>query len=509
MLAEALPLAAGLGIDPARVDCDADNVASRRVIERGGGVDEERDGSLYFWVPTTPLYERPPARSGSMSRCAPFDGPVRHAYVHVRSAAPSATTAISPRGRSAVGADGRAGAEAAPARRLRGRRRRRVGARADGSRRAPPPYAVSRRRHAEPAAAGAARAAARSSGRTSRRTRKSPSRPIRRTPTTTTPCGAAAAPLGGGAAAERGVRVSLGAQSFSPELRAVLGRTAQADPAEAFLRLREAGVANAGLDLIHGIPGQTPELLAADIAAVLESASRPRLLVRAGRDRGNGAGDANRGRPAGRTRRPCRPTRWTTSARPATGASSASLPRRLRLVRGQQLRPAGAAGAPQRGVLARPALPRPRPRRREHRRRPALDERRRSGRLGGGARGRRAASTRSRDARPGDPRPRALPPGCPLRPARLARRGGRRHRSGRRPQPRRRWIGFPAQWYNPRDAKGEARSRRGMRAPVLRFPHLEGGRLPLTARQTGPADRHRRVHRARRAGRVQAPQRGA
>ncbi len=65
------------------------------------------------------------------------------------------------------------------------------------------------------------------------------------------------------------MRISLGAQSFSPELRAVLGRTAQADPADAFRRLRAAGVANAGLDLIHGIPGQTPELLAADIAAVL------------------------------------------------------------------------------------------------------------------------------------------------------------------------------------------------------------------------------------------------
>jgi GNAT superfamily N-acetyltransferase len=54
MLAAALPLAAALGIDPARMDCEAGNVASRRVIERNGGVlDEERDGSLFFWVPTT------------------------------------------------------------------------------------------------------------------------------------------------------------------------------------------------------------------------------------------------------------------------------------------------------------------------------------------------------------------------------------------------------------------------------------------------------------------------
>lgn len=53
MLAAALPLAAELGIDPARVDCDVANTASRRVIEKNGGVlDEERDGSYFFWVPT-------------------------------------------------------------------------------------------------------------------------------------------------------------------------------------------------------------------------------------------------------------------------------------------------------------------------------------------------------------------------------------------------------------------------------------------------------------------------
>jgi predicted acetyltransferase len=54
MLAAALPLAAALGIDPARIDCDVGNVASRRVIEANGGVlDEERDGSLFFWAPTS------------------------------------------------------------------------------------------------------------------------------------------------------------------------------------------------------------------------------------------------------------------------------------------------------------------------------------------------------------------------------------------------------------------------------------------------------------------------
>jgi predicted acetyltransferase len=54
MLAAALPLAAGLGVDPARIDCAAGNAASRRVIEANGGVlDGERGGNLYFWVPTT------------------------------------------------------------------------------------------------------------------------------------------------------------------------------------------------------------------------------------------------------------------------------------------------------------------------------------------------------------------------------------------------------------------------------------------------------------------------
>jgi predicted acetyltransferase len=53
MLAPALPLAAALGIDPAHVDCDAGNVASRRVIEKNGGcLDRQAEGNLYFLVPT-------------------------------------------------------------------------------------------------------------------------------------------------------------------------------------------------------------------------------------------------------------------------------------------------------------------------------------------------------------------------------------------------------------------------------------------------------------------------
>jgi predicted acetyltransferase len=53
MLREALAVARGLGIGPALVTCDVDNVGSRAVIERNGGVlEDERSGKLRFWVPT-------------------------------------------------------------------------------------------------------------------------------------------------------------------------------------------------------------------------------------------------------------------------------------------------------------------------------------------------------------------------------------------------------------------------------------------------------------------------
>ena len=48
-----LPHAASLGIDPALLTCDVDNVASQRVIEVCGGVlDEVRGPTRYYWVPT-------------------------------------------------------------------------------------------------------------------------------------------------------------------------------------------------------------------------------------------------------------------------------------------------------------------------------------------------------------------------------------------------------------------------------------------------------------------------
>jgi len=62
-------------------------------------------------------------------------------------------------------------------------------------------------------------------------------------------------------------RVSLGAQTFQPHLLRVLERqAAPADVRRAFGHLRDAGFDNVSLDLIYGIPGQTPAHLADDLA---------------------------------------------------------------------------------------------------------------------------------------------------------------------------------------------------------------------------------------------------
>jgi predicted acetyltransferase len=53
MLRQALGIAHELGIDPALVTCNVDNIGSRAVIERNGGVLEDQRGQkLRFWVPT-------------------------------------------------------------------------------------------------------------------------------------------------------------------------------------------------------------------------------------------------------------------------------------------------------------------------------------------------------------------------------------------------------------------------------------------------------------------------
>jgi uncharacterized protein (TIGR03083 family) len=53
MLAEALPVAAGLGIDPALITCDDDNIASAKVILANGGAEDlPFERKRRFWVPT-------------------------------------------------------------------------------------------------------------------------------------------------------------------------------------------------------------------------------------------------------------------------------------------------------------------------------------------------------------------------------------------------------------------------------------------------------------------------
>ena len=65
-------------------------------------------------------------------------------------------------------------------------------------------------------------------------------------------------------------RVSLGAQSFDPKLLSVLERRAGPDDVRrAFYHLRDACCDNISLDLIYGIPGQSPSDLERDLAEAL------------------------------------------------------------------------------------------------------------------------------------------------------------------------------------------------------------------------------------------------
>ena len=69
----------------------------------------------------------------------------------------------------------------------------------------------------------------------------------------------------------RGVtRVSLGAQSFRPQLLEVLERRAGPDAVRrAFYHLRDANFDNISLDLLYGIPGQSPSDLDRDLSDAL------------------------------------------------------------------------------------------------------------------------------------------------------------------------------------------------------------------------------------------------
>ncbi|MEN3343129.1 MAG: hypothetical protein V7644_2533 [Actinomycetota bacterium] len=76
--------------------------------------------------------------------------------------------------------------------------------------------------------------------------------------------------LAGGLRAAGVDRVSVGAQSFRPELLRVLDRVAGPDDVRrAVHHLRDAGFDNISLDLVYGIPGQSPSDLAADLGDAL------------------------------------------------------------------------------------------------------------------------------------------------------------------------------------------------------------------------------------------------
>lgn len=61
-------------------------------------------------------------------------------------------------------------------------------------------------------------------------------------------------------------RLSLGIQSFSEEMLTRLGRAHSArEGLASFSAAREAGFANIGIDLIHSLPGQTPEMWQAEL----------------------------------------------------------------------------------------------------------------------------------------------------------------------------------------------------------------------------------------------------
>ena len=82
-------------------------------------------------------------------------------------------------------------------------------------------------------------------------------------------------------------RVSLGAQSFQPQLLSVLERQAAPDDVRrAVYALRDANFDNISLDLIYGIPARAPPIWP-DIDEALALGPEHLVLLRAGSQAGN------------------------------------------------------------------------------------------------------------------------------------------------------------------------------------------------------------------------------
>ena len=204
-------------------------------------------------------------------------------------------------------------------------------------------------------------------------------------------------------------RVSLGAQTFRPELLRVLERVAGPDDVRrAVHHLRDAGFDNVSLDLVYGIPGQSASDLDADLDDALalepEHLSCYELEAKPG-TRFTHAWGEELARQADAmedyfervvTRLTGAGYRWYETANFCRGGG------------------AGPPRAAQPGLLARPGLPRARDRRGVDNREQALAERAAARALPGGARGgpgagAGAGAARGRRARPGAGDARASP----------------------------------------------------------------------------------------------------
>ena len=95
-------------------------------------------------------------------------------------------------------------------------------------------------------------------------------------------------------------RLSLGVQSFDDALLARIGRRHTGEEAvAAYEGLRRAGFGNVALDLIHGLPGQTPELWRRDLSRAISLGPEHLSLYALGVEEGTAlAGDLLAGRLA-------------------------------------------------------------------------------------------------------------------------------------------------------------------------------------------------------------------